>query len=296
MKYLISYLVLATLCCACSTKSHTQRKEIEQKIAEVIQNKKATVGVAVLADDEIVALHNNEIHFPLLSVFKFHVALTVLDKMDKEHISLDSIIEVKSSQLLPDTYSPLRQKFPNQDINISLAELLQYSISQSDNNACDILIDYAGGIGQVNKYIQSLGIEDFNLSATEELMHRDRASVYGNWSTPEAMVQLLSIADKKDLFSTKYKDFLLKTMEETSTGRDKLKGKLPSDVTVGHKTGSSDRSPEGMKIADNDAGYVVLRGGQKYYIAVFITDSYETDQENAAIIARISKAVHDFLK
>ena len=78
------------------------------------------------------------------------MGLAVLDKMDKDHIGLDSLIEVKSSQLKPDTYSPLRDEFPDQDITISLGELLKYSISQSDTNACDILIEYAGGIDQVN--------------------------------------------------------------------------------------------------------------------------------------------------
>ena len=76
---------------------------------------------------------------PLLSVFKFHVALAVLDKMDKQSISLDSIVSIKASQMLPNTYSPLRKKLPDQDFTITLRELMQYSISQSDNNACDIL-------------------------------------------------------------------------------------------------------------------------------------------------------------
>lgn len=115
--------------------------------------------------------------------------------MDKGHIALDSLIEVKSSQLKSNTYSPLRDKFPDQDITISLGELLKYSISQSDNNACDILIEYAGGIDQVNEYVKSLGIKDCNLVATEDLMHTS-GDAYLNWSTPEEVVRLLNIADK----------------------------------------------------------------------------------------------------
>ena len=41
---------------------------------------------------------------------------------------------------------------------------MQYSISQSDNNACDILIEYAGGIKHINDYIHRLSIDSFNLS------------------------------------------------------------------------------------------------------------------------------------
>ena len=97
------------------------------------------------------------------------------------------------------------------------------------------------------------------------------------------------------IFGTQYKDFLQAIMQETSTGKDKLKGQLPADVIVGHKTGSSDRTPEGIKIADNDAGFVILPNGQKYYIAVFVMESQETDADNAAIIASISQIVYDTL-
>ena len=48
-----------------------------------------------------------------------------------------------------------------------------------------------------------------------------------------------------------------------------------------------------MKTADNDAGLVILPDGRKYYIAAFVMDSYETDEDNANIIARISRMVYD---
>ena len=47
-------------------------------------------------------------------------ALAVLDKMDKQSISLDSIVSIKASQMPPNTYSPLRKKFPDQIFTITL--------------------------------------------------------------------------------------------------------------------------------------------------------------------------------
>lgn len=40
----------------------------------------------------------------------------------------------------------------------------------------------------------------------------------------------------------------------------------------------------------------IMPGGKKYYIAVFVTGSSETDEENAAIIAHISRMVYDEMK
>lgn len=292
--YFIAMLTLFT----CIVTVRTQQVSgLESRIDSLLKDKKAVVGIAVWTDKGEMLRYNNHIHFPLLSVFKFHVALAVLDKMDKHGTRLDSIISIKASQMLPNTYSPLRKKFPDRDFTITLGELMQYSISQSDNNACDILIEYAGGIRHVNDYIRRLGIDAFNLSETEAGMHSNPEAPYRNWSTPVAMVQLLRIADEKDLFANKaLKDFLWQTMTDTETGANKLKGLLPAQIAVGHKTGSSDRNANGMKAADNDAGAVILPDGRKYYIAAFVTDSYETDAGNADIIARISRMVYDAMR
>lgn len=290
MKIFILLLPLLILCTP-PAAAQQQISSLEQQISRYLEGKKALVGVAVLTDKDELTVHNDSVHFPLLSVFKYHVALAVLHKMDKQNVALDSIVLVKASRLLPDTYSPLKKKHPVGDVQISLRDLMKYSISLSDNNACDILIDFAGGIGEVHNYIKRLGIHDFNLSETEETMHLCPEHARRNWSTPSAMVRLLKMLDERALFRPEYKDFLWQTMVETSTGANKIKGLLPAEAVVGHKTGSSDRDRQGMKMADNDAGVVLLPDGRKYYIAVFVADSYETDEGNAEIIARISRMV-----
>ena len=108
------------------------------------------------------------------------MALAVLDKMDKQSISLDSIVSIKASPDAAQYLQPLRKKFPDQISRLRFRELMQYSISQSDNNACDILIEYAGGIKHINDYIHRLSIDSFNLSETEDGMHSSFEAVYRN--------------------------------------------------------------------------------------------------------------------
>ena len=72
-KFFLSCMALAILFSACNTTNRTPKQKIEQQIDSLLKDKKATVGVAVLANDETVAVYNNQIHFPLLSVFKFQV-------------------------------------------------------------------------------------------------------------------------------------------------------------------------------------------------------------------------------
>ena len=83
-------------------------------------------------------------------------------------------------------------------------------------------------------------------------------------------------------------------MADCKTGNNKLKAGLPKQVLFAHKTGSSGRNEFGYKIADNDMGFVVFPNGQYYTIAVFIMNSRETDQENAKIMADISRTVYEY--
>lgn len=275
-----------------NTISASAQNVLKEQIQSVIKNTNAKVGVAVLTDSGESITVNDETSYAMLSTFKFPLALAVLNHMDKNNIPLDSALFVTQADLLPNTYSPLRDENPAGNIHIPLRKLLEYNIALSDNNACDILIRFLGGTAMIQQYVDRLGIRDMTITATEDDMHR-LDNPYLNTTRPSAAVELLEKFMTRKLLSPVYQQFLEKTMIATSTGTDKIKGMLPESVVVGHKTGSSDRTKAGIKIADNDMGFVFLPDGRHFSIAVFVMESKETDRENAAVIARISKAVYN---
>ena len=83
-------------------------------------------------------------------------------------------------------------------------------------------------------------------------------------------------------------------MKETSTGTNRIKGQLPENTVVAHKTGTSGTNKEGLTAAVNDIGIVFLPDGQHFYISVFVTNSTENADTNEKIIADISKAAWDY--
>ena len=150
-----------------------QSVSLETQLKKAIKDKKAEIGIAVIIDGKDTVTVNNDTHYPLMSVFKFHQALAMADYMGKRNQSLDTLLTVEKSDLKPDTYSPLRDKYPEGGFDMSIAELLKYTLQQSDNNACDILFHYQGGPDSANKYIRSLGIQDCEITHTENDMHED---------------------------------------------------------------------------------------------------------------------------
>jgi beta-lactamase class A len=83
-------------------------------------------------------------------------------------------------------------------------------------------------------------------------------------------------------------------MKETKNAPNRIKGLLPEGTVVMHKPGTSGADENGMNIAFNDLGMVTLPNGKHFVISVFITNSKESDEVNAAIIAEISKAAWDY--
>lgn len=266
---------------------------LKNAIISAIKDKQATVGVAVIYDGKDTLTINNEYRYPTMSVYKFYQALALMNQLSKSNIPLDSIISIKQKDLQPKTYSPLRDEHTNGDFELSIAELAKYSVSKSDNNACDILFNYLGGTKPVNDYIKKIDVKETQISATEAEMNLDDENQYLNWTTPLSAAYALDKFLRNDLFEKQYKDFLVNALIETTTGADKIKALLPEETVVGHKTGTSTRNEFGIKIAENDLGFILLPNKKIYTIAIFVMNSMEDDATNAAIIAQVSKIVYD---
>jgi beta-lactamase class A len=280
---------------AVTTLFYTQifgQNELRQNIEQIISTKNANVGVSILnlENGDTLSFNGNK-HYPMISVFKFHIALTVLNEVDKGELSLSQKLFIKKSELLQNTWSPFREKYPNGDISISLKEALQWTISVSDNNLCDILIRLLGGVTKIDSFINN---PDFIIKNDEEGMHQNWDAQFLNTTTPNFSNQLLIKLLEKKILTEKSTEFLYQTMVSTSVGQNRIKGKLPTNTEVAHRTGSSFTNDAGMTGAINDIGIVKLPNGKYFIISVFIHNTTEKFKDGEDIIADITKATWDY--
>ena len=85
---------------------------------------------------------------------------------------------------------------------------------------------------------------------------------------------------------------LLKFMAESNPGQKRLKGELPTNTYVAHKTGTGG-SQNGITGATNDIGIIKLPNGKNIAIAVFVSDSPADEKVREGVIAKVAKAVWD---
>lgn len=291
MKIKISIL---TLCIFLGIFFHFHQNGLKHKLQNITADKECEVGIAIIQDNKHWLL-NNEKTYPMMSVFKIFVASAVLDKIEKENIRLNSPIII-SKDMIYSTYSPLRDKIKQYPYPSTIGELLFYMLAQSDNIATDILISYLGGIDKLNQFISSAGFSQIVIKVNEKQMSEDIQTQRLNIVHPQDIALFLKAINDGKILSAKQTEVFRNIMQQTQTGLNKLKAGLPNDVVIGHKTGSSDRDENGIKIGDNDAGFITLANDKIYYIAVLIKNSKMSDEQNANLIAQISKLVYEKLK
>ena len=224
---------------------------------------------------------------PMQSVFKLPLAITALHLVEQGKLKLDQSIRFQpSDRILPRTYSPLQDQYPNAGVDIPLRELLRMAVSISDNAAADIVLRVVGGPSVVDLYMKSLGIRGFHLEDGEAAMHRDEKNQYRNWLHPRGAVQLLRLLADHSPLASDHTTLVLKWLEDTPMRPKRMKGALPQGTVVLHKPGTSDK-------VTNDIGLVVLPDGRKLAVAVFITDAKADEATREAVIARITRAIYD---
>ncbi|WP_417008925.1 class A beta-lactamase [Bacteroides congonensis] len=288
-RLLVSILYLASMLSAFAIGNKT----IEDALKDYAVGKDARIGIAVIINGNDTVSVNGERDFPMMSVSKFPLALTIAHWIDAHGMSLNDSITFSEAALHENTYSPMLKKYGKSRNIMSIRELLEWSLVDSDNNAADILLNHIGGTSGATSIMRQIGLsDDIVIGASEDDMHRDPYLSYLNRTTPLAMAQLFDRFDTEMRNTSLSYSEIATMLEQCRTGIDRLVAPLlSSDATIGHKTGTGFPTPDGRISAINDCGYVNLPNGKRYSIAVFVADSGYDMAETSAIIAEISRIV-----
>jgi beta-lactamase class A len=277
---------------------------LQSRIAAIANGARGTVGVScMLPGTELNCDLNPHNHAPMQSMYKLPLALTALhlaemgkllpDERPGESMdtTLDRTVRFLPTDIIPGSYSPLTDRYPKADMDVTLREVIRLAVGVSDNGAEEILIRLVGGPLAVESYVHSLGISAIQVRYSERDLDRNEDLQYQDWIEPTAAVELLERLVTNPPVSLGANAFLLKTMADSQTGPDQLRAGLPPGTMLAHKTGHSG-THGGVTAATNDMGLVTLPDGRRLAIAVFVTDSRADETTRQRVIALIARAVY----
>ncbi|WP_420151202.1 class A beta-lactamase [Spirosoma sp.] len=269
---------------------------LRDQLEQIAQTAQGRVGVAatLLETGESVDLRGEE-QFPMQSVYKFPIGMAALHLIDQGKLSLSQKVHVAPAEYVSERqHSPLRDKHPK-GADVTVEELLRYAVSESDGSASDVLMRLVGGSNVIMDYLKTFGVMGVVVANTEKEIGGDNAVQYRNWAKPNEIIELLKALQNGLGLSASSRALLLRLMTDTQTGLKRLKGLLPAETIVAHKTGTS-WTIDGVTAATNDVGLITLPNGKHVAIAVFVSDAKTDQATREGVIAKVAKAVWDAWK
>jgi len=298
----------------------TSAQSVGAAIERVASGLAGRIGFAAqeIGGKDVIAF-NGDKAFVMASAYKIAIATAVLERVDKGELSLDQMVEITPEMMIVGQ-NALAETFVHRGVQLSVANLIEVMITESDNTATDTLMGMAGGPAAVTAHLRRLGITDFRVDRLTGEILRDVFSLPGqatpkvvaeafrtrpelvtiqdkpnpdfeadprDHATPLAYLQLLLAIDSGKATSAKSRDFLLDVMSRTRTGPGRLKGLLPRGTPVAHKTGTTGG-------VANDVGYITLPDGRRFAIVVFTNSSQTPVSDRDRAIAEIARMLFDY--
>ncbi|NJM50119.1 MAG: serine hydrolase [Sphingomonadales bacterium] len=244
-------------------KSRALPDILKQQISAIGSGFDGDVGIAVQSvEDGWSADYNGDMVLPQQSLSKLWVAAAILDRADRGELTLDDNLTLTSADLSV-FHQPIRKQILAAGrYRVSIAELLHYAMTQSDNTANAVLFREAGGQAGVMRFLASRGLTDIKMATSETdlqmgiagmewrsaysygrnfwtarntLPFGHRAKALGDYlanppdgATPRGYAGGLAMLAQGKLLRPATSAYLIGLMGQSKTGPKRLRGGLPA--------------------------------------------------------------------
>ncbi len=244
---------------------------VEERIEALARRHNAHIGVyAVNLDTQkSLAFRDGEL-FAMCSTFKAYAAAAVLQRAQQGRLALSDTVPIEAADIRP--HSPVTE--PRVGTAMTLAELCQAALQQSDNAAANGLLRVLGGPPAITEFARSIGDAQSRLDRWEVELNSALPGDPRDTSTPRALgggyLELLT----GDVLQPGGRQQLVDWMLGNQTSS--MRAGLPPGYTSADKTGSGDYG------STNDVGVVYGPAGQRLLLA-FMTRSAIDDPDAASL-------------
>jgi beta-lactamase class A len=243
----------------------------------------AQIGVAAVDLDtgRTYAIHADQ-RFPMGSVYKVPIAMSVLRRVDRGELKLDQEITIEPKDFAAG-FSPMRDSAHGQAITMTLAAMLDAMVRTSDNTPSDYFVRTIGGPA-ITADLRKLGIVDMGVDRTETQIGADihatsTAAFHADprdTASPRAAVQLLTkLYRREDGLTPASHDRLMEMMTHSKNPK-RISKAVPAGAVIAHKTGT-------MPGVFNDIGIVTTPDG-RHHLAIAVLSMNASEEQFLAAV------------
>lgn len=211
--------------------------------------------------------HRAEERFAMCSTFKGYAAAAVLRKAQLGELALTDEVTIDAADII--THSPVTGT--RVGMTMTLAELCQAALQQSDNAAANWLLRVLGGPSSITEFARSIGDEETRLDRWETELNSAVPGDLRDTTVPFAIgfgYRNLLVGDALLPASRQQLEDWMRSNETSS-----MRAGLPAEWTTADKTGS------GSYGTTNDVGIAYAPDGQRLLLSVMARSA--TDDPDA---------------
>jgi beta-lactamase class A len=294
------------------------RKQIEQALTPA----RGEVGVAIKhLESGTEILINADKKYPMASTYKLPVLVELFYQRAAGKLSLEDFIEIHPSDIhIGSGYMVAAFDAPLFPINIH--NLINLAMRVSDNSAADVLLSLVEA-GNVTQRMKTLGLDSIRVDRSTLEMILDQSgldySKYGalparevrkmldaidgataaradeefnkidkDTAKPSEMNRLLEMIHRGEIVDRATSDQIIAILKECQTGAARIRGMLPPETDVAHKSGTISGSV-------NDTGIVFLPSGAGHLaVTVFMRNTRANTAARERVIAQVTRHAYDY--
>lgn len=256
--------------------------DINRQLASLEKRTGGRLGVSVLDTKSNVSFgHRQDERFAMCSTVKALAAAFVLARVDKGQETLRRRIVVSKADL--HAHSPVAEKHVGDGMTVG--ELCDAAVTYSDNAAANLILASFGGPAGLTAWLRSIGDETTRLDRTEPALNEAKPGDPRDTTTPAAMMRTLGKLLLEDVLSPSSRDQFAAWLVANRTGDRRLRAGLPTNWTIGEKTGTSGHGEAG------DVGFMRPPKSQTILASVYIAEAPKPVKELEPIFAEVGKLI-----
>lgn len=255
---------------------------IGDRLAALGRRHNARIGVYAvdLGSDRTVEVGADDT-FAMCSTFKAYASAAVLQRAQQGRLALTDAVLVERSDIRE--HSPVTE--PRVGSTMTLAELCQAALQQSDNAAGNLLLRTLGGPSAITDFARSIGDDRTRLDRWETELNTAIPGDPRDTSTPRALGSGFRAVLTGDVLDGAHRQMLEDWMRANQTSS--MRAGLPGGWATADKTGS------GGYGTTNDVGIAYGPQGQRWLLSIMTrsaTDDPDADSLRP-LIGEIAAAV-----
>jgi beta-lactamase class A len=220
--------------------------------------------------------------FAMCSTFKFLLAGCILQRVDAGKEDLKRLIAYSQKDLLE--YAPVTRAHLQQGA-MAVGDLCAAAIEVSDNTAANLLLAQIGGPAGLTVFIRSLGNQVTRLDRIEPDLNSALPGDPRDTTSPGAMVDSMEKLLVGSALSAPGRAQLAAWLEQSTTGKERLRAGFPADWRAGDKTGTGARGAVG------DIGILWPPKKSPILVAAYIMEGNALADEREQAIAAVGRIV-----